>query len=182
MSRVENFISKTRYLVIKKNPVRIKRFGQPCSASKVGKPLCGSQQSAFQQGLWELQHRTLGLVHVSTVEVAADQSELNKEQKPLSMCLSLSEEALMRSLFHLPSQINQGSGLSFCTCNDLPQPVPTLCSASIPSCLAGLGEGSWIYSVWCMGETTKFSRGSMTNNFYSQTLEHLNRIRHLAGL
>lgn len=38
---------------------------------------------------------------------------------------------MVRSPFHLPSQLKQGSGLDFCACHELPQPpVSTSSSAS----------------------------------------------------
>lgn len=38
---------------------------------------------------------------------------------------------MMRSPFHLHSQLKQASGLDFCACNELPRPpVSTSCSAS----------------------------------------------------
>lgn len=116
-----------------KKPVKMQRFVESHSVSKAGTTLHGLQQSAFQEGLWEPGTGIwLGLLNVSVAEGAAAQRELNKEQEPACMCLSLSQGALiLRSPFHLCSQPNRGSGLAFCVYSELPcRPVPTSSSAS----------------------------------------------------
>lgn len=100
------------------------------SVSKAGKPLHGSQQPAFQQGLRK--RGALGLVRVSAVAGAGAQREIDKERELACICLSLPQGALMLwSPFNLPPQIIQGSGLASCVCTELLRPpVSTSCSVS----------------------------------------------------
>lgn len=99
---MQNFTPKSRHLA----NVRMQRFVQSHLLSKAGKTLHGSQQSAFQQGLWEPQHTVLGLVCTSAAEAAAVLREPNKEQERMCMCLSQSQGApMLWPPFHLPPQL-----------------------------------------------------------------------------
>lgn len=82
MSEVQNFTPKSRHLATEKNSQNAKIWAVTLRKQSRQPLYHGSQQSTFQQSLWEGQHRVLELACVSASEGAAARRELNKDREP----------------------------------------------------------------------------------------------------